>query len=330
MAYQKSLWERTKFADLQIGEDCHFVWSGESKKVTDLANPNLCVASVHPGNTSRKETKGNYWYPDARSRIYELLKDEIYLYRSAQLSSQANAFPLVSCIMPTYNRRAFVGITMRNFANQDYPRKELVIVDDGKDPLDDLLQSVPDVRYIRLRQRASIGAKRNIACQHARGEIIAHWDDDDWYAADRLRYQVAPILMNLADVTGLENAFVLVLSTGEFWTTQPELHRRMFMGDVHGGTLVYRKSILSGGLRYPEINLAEDAWLLDRLMRDGRRLVRLANPGLFVYVRHGQNAWRECIPGRFLDPAGWRRIDAPPMTSSAVWDSYKAAATSVC
>src|SRR5262249_27228416 len=131
--------------------------------------------------------------------------------------------------------------------------------------------------YIRLNKRTSIGAKRNTACERAQGRIIAHWDDDDWYSPDRLRYQVMPILSGQADVTGLENTFVLQLPDGLFWTIQPELHRKMFVGDVHGGTIVFRRELLGLGLRYPEINLAEDAWLLNQLLKAGKKLAKLSN-----------------------------------------------------
>jgi glycosyltransferase involved in cell wall biosynthesis len=179
-----------------------------------------------------------------------------------------------------------------------------------------------------LPRRTSIGAKRNLACQHARGEIIAHWDDDDWYAPDRLRYQAAPIIQGAADLTGLENAFVLQLPQGEFWGVDSHLHQRLFVGNVHGGTLVYRKELWAKGLHYPEINLAEDASLIFRATRMGRRLMRLSNPGVFVYVRHGSNAWREFAPGAFIDPKGWRRISGPAnLPQSAVAYFRNAAAT---
>jgi glycosyltransferase involved in cell wall biosynthesis len=324
LAYRKGFWERNKFPDIQVGEDSRFVWSGAGKAIADLADSTLCVASVHPRNTSRKETAGAYWYPQPTSRVHELLGDEMYIYRSAEVAADLKSCPLVSCIMPTYNRRSFITLSLRYFCYQDYPNRELVIVDDGEDPVGDLVQDLPNVRYIRLPHRVSIGTKRNLACQHAGGDVIAHWDDDDWYAPDRLRYQVAPILMNEADVTGLENAYVLALPTGEFWTIKSDLHRRMFTGNVHGGTLVYRKSILAG-LQYPEISLAEDAWLLDRAVRGGKRLVRLTNPGLFVYVRHGRNAWR-FQTGRFLDPLGWERIQSPVTFPTDVLVSYVEAA----
>ncbi len=226
--------------------------------------------------------------------------------------------------MPTWNRRRFVPLALQSFLNQDYPNRELIIVDDGAEPVEELTDGVPRVHYIRLSGRASIGAKRNLACQRAQGGIIAHWDDDDWYSPDRLRYQAVPILTGQADLTGLENAFVMQLPDGDFWTTQPDLHRKMFVGDVHGGTLVYRRELLDHGIRYPEISLGEDAWLLQRAVRAGKRLIRLSNPGVFVYVRHGRNAW-QFTPGVFLNPSGWTRIPPPPLFPAGALDSYKTA-----
>jgi glycosyltransferase involved in cell wall biosynthesis len=316
LAYRKSFWARNKFPDIQIGEDSRFVWSSPGKLIRDLADPTLCVASVHSDNTSRKDVKGCYWHEQARDYIASLLGDDIYFYGAA-VSDKRASWPLVSCIMPTYERRRYVAQAVQSFLQQDYPNRELIAVDDGHDAIADLVQGQPNVRYLRVT-RTSIGAKRNLACQHARGDIIAHWDDDDWYSPDRLRYQVAPILAGKADLTGLENAFVLELPGGEFWTTEPQLHQRLFVGNVHGGTIVYRKQLWTQGLRYPETNLGEDAWLLDRAMKQGKRLVRLANPGVFIYVRHGRNAWRQFAPGKFLDPTGWQRISAPldfPLTA---------------
>jgi len=317
LAYRKSFWSRHKFPDIQVGEDSRFVWSSKGRAVADLADPGLCVATVHSNNTSRKNVNAVYWHSQPRDYIESLLGDDIYFYRTLETS-----WPLVSCIMPTYERRRYIPQALQSFLQQDYPNRELIIVDDGKDAIGDLVERVPNVRYFHVA-RTSIGAKRNLACKHAAGEIIAHWDDDDWYSPDRLRYQVMPILAGKADLTGLENAFVLALPRGEFWTTAPALHQRLFVGNVHGGTLVYRKDLWTQGLRYPEINLAEDAALLVRATRKGKRLVRLSNPGVFVYVRHGRNAWQQFAPGTFIDPKGWQRITAPLDFPVTVLEFYK-------
>jgi glycosyltransferase involved in cell wall biosynthesis len=322
LAYRKDVWSRNPFPDAQVGEDARFLWSGAVKTVADLADPALCVGIIHPGNTSRKDTTGPYWCPSPRDRIEALLGEDLGLYR--RMLQPASALPLVSCIMPTFNRRRFVELALRNFAMQDYPRKELVVVDDGTDPVGDLVEGVPGVRYLRLGRRVAIGAKRNLACGQARGELIAHWDDDDWYAPHRLRYQAMPVVTGEADLTGLEGACVLELPTGQFWTIDRELHRRMYVGDVHGGTLVYRKALWEAGLKYPEINLAEDATLLQHALSRGERLLRLPNSGVFVYVRHGGNSW-SFRPGQFLDQRGWTRIPPPAVFSPGLLAAYAAA-----
>jgi cellulose synthase/poly-beta-1,6-N-acetylglucosamine synthase-like glycosyltransferase len=61
--------------------------------------------------------------------------------------------PLVSCIMPTYNRRRFVPEAIRLFLAQDYPKKELLVLDDGEDTIVDLIPNRPQIRYLRLDRR---------------------------------------------------------------------------------------------------------------------------------------------------------------------------------
>jgi len=319
MAYRRRFWERNRFSEIQVGEDSQFVWGGEIGKVSDLSDHALCVAMIHASNTSPKETSGTYWTPISVEGVRDVLGGDLNFYRGMA------GGPLVSAIMPTCNRRSFVRLALERFIKQDYPNKELVVVDDGDDAVGDLVSAIAGVRYVRMTGRKSIGAKRNIACEEARGEIIAHWDDDDWYAHDRLRYQAAPIIAGEADITGLENALVLEIPECRFWTTQPRLHQQMFVGDVHGGTLAFHKRMWLEGVRYPEISLAEDAWLLHNALQRGKRLMRLANPGVFVYVRHGSNAWRECMPGRFINPAGWQQIERPAGIPAAVAVSYQLA-----
>lgn len=328
LAYRRSFWKRHRFPDVRVGEDTRFVWGATGARVCDLAEPTLCVGTVHAANTSPKVTEGCFWFPRSDDEVRGLLGDDLHFYRTASLAlSGSQEWPLVTCIMPTRDRRAFIPHALENFRRQDYPRKELVIVDDGNDAVGDLVLGHADVRYIRLTMQTTIGGKRNLACRQPRGQVIAHWDDDDWYAPDRLRYQVAPILAGEADLTGLVGNCVLELPGAEFWTTLPHLHRRMFVGDVHGGTLVYRSSLLESGVRYPETNLAEDAALIRQAASRRHRLLRLDNPGIFVYVRHGSNAWREYAPGSFLDPEGWQRIARPLTFPDNSLDYYKTALT---
>jgi glycosyltransferase involved in cell wall biosynthesis len=102
--------------------------------------------------------------------------------------------PLASCITPTANRRRFVPQAIRYFLAQDYSNKELLVVDDGEEAVDDLVPEDEWIRYIRLPRKTVLGEKRNHAAAEARGEIIVHWDDDDWNAPWRLHYQVEELV----------------------------------------------------------------------------------------------------------------------------------------
>jgi glycosyltransferase involved in cell wall biosynthesis len=319
LAYRRAYWQRRPFADVQVGEDTRFVLGVPAGGVLDLRDPALCVATLHADNVSPKRTSGRAW-----TRVSAGLVEPMIDARGRPEQGATNAEPLVSCIMPTANRRPLIPITLALFRAQDYARRELIVVDDGVEPVGDLCEGLPGVRYQRVPRPTSIGERRNLACELARGDVVVHWDDDDWYGADRLRLQVEPLLQGRADVTGLETRHLLRLHDQSFWSLSPGLHRRMFRGNVHGGTLAYRRRYRALGAVYPDVNLAEDAALLQHLLRLGARLERITAHQSFVYVRHDRNAWR-FVPGRFLDPAGWQQSVRPAyMPASAVAD-YRAA-----
>ena len=316
LLYPKSLWMKTRFADLQIGEDVRFVRQAGAALV-DLLLPSLCVGIVHPGNTSPKTVQGRNWEEYPLQPLQMLLGADADRYR-------ARASPLVSCVMVTCDRPAFVALSIERFLAQDIAAKELIIVDDGVRSAEAAARAA-GARYLRPPRRLSIGAKRNLACEAAQGEIVAHWDDDDFYAPDRLRRQLEPIAAGEADITGLTSRFVLQLPGRRFFTLSPALHRRMFVGDVHGGTLMFRRSIYAGGARFPDVNLAEDAAFIREATARGHRLKRVENDGAFVYVRHGNNAWR-FDAGRFLDPGGWLPIEPPRSFTPELLAAYESAA----
>ena len=235
--------------------------------------------------------------------------------RRASPAIELPAPALVSCIMPTRDRADFALHAIDLFGRQDYEHRELLIVDDGEDDLAARLPDDPRVRYLRAPSGETIGAKRNRACAAARGAYIAQWDDDDWYGAGRLSAQLAPLLAGRADITALPATVFFALDDWRFWSVTPALHKRLFVGDVHGGTLVFTREVWEQLARYPASSLAEDAALLDRARRRGARLERVDGNGHFVYLRHGTNAWR-FVCGQYLDPRGWVRAAEPALPPS--------------
>jgi glycosyltransferase involved in cell wall biosynthesis len=310
LVYRRSVWERHPFLGVQIGEDARFLEAAtDPAAIVDLRDPDLCVATVHAHNTSLKCTAGAYWQSIDIEEIGARLGARLRAYRAAA-SEERLVMPLVSCIMPTSNRPEFVSLAMEKFAAQDYPHKELIVVDDGPRPVSALAEGRQGVRYHRLeRDDLTVGEKRNIACAMSTGEVICTWDDDDWYSPERVRCQALPIFYGEADMTGLRCDHLICLPSAEVWAVTDALHRHMFESDIAGGTITFRRDVLERA-RFPHINLAEDAALIRTARARGFRLKRIADHGVFAYVRHPRNTWR-FEPGQYYDRNAWRRTEPP-------------------
>jgi len=104
----------------------------------------------------------------------------------------ANGKPFISVCTPTYNRRSFIPILIKNFLDQDYPQEliEWIVVDDGEDPVGDLFKDVPGVKYFYQEDKMKLGRKRNYMHEKAKGEIIIYMDDDDYYPPNRISHAV--------------------------------------------------------------------------------------------------------------------------------------------
>jgi hypothetical protein len=204
--------------------------------------------------------------------------------------------PQVTCIMPTADRRAMVGQAVACFLAQDYPNRELLVVDDGRDPIGDLLPQAPNIRYLRLNARLSIGAKRNLACQQATGQVIAHFDDDDWSAAWRLSYQVAELERERATVCGLNRIYYHQPASGRSWQFIYPSGRRAWLA---GNSFCYERQTWLAD-PFPEIDVGEDARFLWRGRRG--RILALERNEFLVALVHQRNVDPKHTSGRYWHP----------------------------
>jgi uncharacterized coiled-coil protein SlyX len=102
--------------------------------------------------------------------------------------------PFVSVCTPTFNRRPFIETMFECFRNQTYPkdRMEWIIVDDGTDKIRDLVEAsgIPQIKYFELKDKMTLGAKRNYMHKQVKGTIVVYMDDDDYYPPDRVSHAV--------------------------------------------------------------------------------------------------------------------------------------------
>jgi teichuronic acid biosynthesis glycosyltransferase TuaG len=102
--------------------------------------------------------------------------------------------PLVSIIVPTYNRANIIGQTLDTVLSQTYPHWELLIVDDGSaDSTDLVVAQYKDsrIQFHRIDHCGVVGHVRNYGMKRAAGEYFAFLDSDDLWRNDLLAFQLS-------------------------------------------------------------------------------------------------------------------------------------------
>lgn len=101
--------------------------------------------------------------------------------------------PLVSVVIPTYNRARFIRDAISSALAQSYANIEVIVVDDAStDQTSSIIDEFGDaVRYIRQETNAGVGAARNAGVRAARGSLVAFLDSDDRWHPHKLEKQVA-------------------------------------------------------------------------------------------------------------------------------------------
>lgn len=140
----------------------------------------------------------------------------------------------VSVICPC-NRPEDIPHVTEMFNRQNYPNKELILVtDDG-----------------------TIGHKRNVACESATGDVIVHFDSDDYYAPDYISYSVQFLLNNNADVTGLRSGYFFNPNKKKAWLYEYKLSQPF----VLGSGMIYHKNVWMNN-KFRDTSFGEDNFFL--------------------------------------------------------------------
>lgn len=99
---------------------------------------------------------------------------------------------MVSVIIPTYNRAWTLKKAVDSALAQDYPSREVIVVDDGStDQTRDLLAGYGDKIRVLVQENKGVSAARNRGIQESQGSFIALLDSDDAWEKNKLSCQVA-------------------------------------------------------------------------------------------------------------------------------------------
>ena len=196
--------------------------------------------------------------------------------------------PLVSVIIPVYNRAGLVSRAVNSVLAQSYQNFELIIVDDASS--DDVASALgkftdPRLSCIAHPNNRGAAAARNTGILAARGELVAFLDSDDVWFADKLAQQVEAMHDQPPFVAGHVCAYECVKPgygarrIAPDWTTETFRRRQLFGCTCGPGTtLLCRREVFADvGLFDEELRRLEDwDWIL-RLAARGYRLLGSGN-----------------------------------------------------
>jgi glycosyltransferase involved in cell wall biosynthesis len=212
--------------------------------------------------------------------------------------------PLVSVIIPVYNRAYSIGRAVSSVLAQHYRHFEIIVVDDASS--DGLAGALGEFSGSRLRcivhpLNRGAAAARNTGIAAARGAFVAFLDSDDVWYPEKLTYQVAAMRRQPPEIAGHVCAYDCVKSgdrprrIAPHWTGKTFRRRQLFGCTCGPGTtLLCRRAIFADvGLFDEELRRLEDwDWLL-RLGAKGYRL--LGSPTALARVEVGSGAARRDV-----------------------------------
>ena len=101
--------------------------------------------------------------------------------------------PLVSIIIPNYNKEEFLSICIQSVLNQTYKNFEIIIIDNfSSDRSLDVIKKFidPRINLFQFQNNGIIAASRNFGIKKSNGKYLAFLDSDDYWMKDKLSKSV--------------------------------------------------------------------------------------------------------------------------------------------
>jgi glycosyltransferase involved in cell wall biosynthesis len=192
---------------------------------------------------------------------------------------EINAYPLISIVMPTYNRGYLVMETIESIQKQTYPYWELLVIDDGSDDNTAEVIKVINDQIIHYYQQPHYGMERarDHGLSKAKGELIGFMDSDDLWATTKLEKQlrvfhefpdIAFCLTGGYEFKEQDKALVFYYKQNTGWKTG-NLFMSFFKSELVAATstLIFRKQCLETTGIPSHIELAHIHFILELAAR---------------------------------------------------------------
>jgi glycosyltransferase involved in cell wall biosynthesis len=158
--------------------------------------------------------------------------------------------PLVSVVIPFYNRVDWLCEAVESVLNQTYDNFEIIVVNDGSpENVDDFLSQYGDKIIYKYKENGGAATARNLALKYATGEYIAFLDSDDLWLPEKTQNQI----------TFMEDCSAKWSHTG-YYNWYPSEHKLIKMNNRRHFGDVYLQSFLSLKAPTPAIVIKKECF----------------------------------------------------------------------
>src|SRR5262245_6508906 len=198
------------------------------------------------------------------------------------MAISSSSTPLVSMVLTTRDRPQFLQVALACFRHQTYPRRELIVIDDGdRFPADMSMIEELGGRLIRMPAGTPLGTKLNRGIEGAHGWLCQKIDDD-WYGCRFLETMVSAFMQSRVKVCRPVIAF---LPSFLFFELARWEIRRSIGNNVPGATLLFTREDWQQR-PFRALYQDEDVWFLLDQIRQGLSVVPVPALEHFLAVRH--------------------------------------------
>jgi glycosyltransferase involved in cell wall biosynthesis len=192
--------------------------------------------------------------------------------------------PMVSVIIPTYNRAGFIAAAIESVLRQSFKDVEIIVIDDGStDNTSAILK--PYYKHVVYIPQANTGvsAARNAGILQAKGDWIAFLDSDDEWLPEYLAYQMDGTRRHARVRTHITNSLNVLLDgrtieafrhnnliaefrgNDELLIERPLHHVIKYRLTALQPTIVHHRTLLKAGLFDHSLSIAEDYDVICRM-----------------------------------------------------------------
>lgn len=215
--------------------------------------------------------------------------------------SKKNEKPLVSIIIPTYNRANFLPQTIKSALQQTYQNTEILIIDDGStDNTKQIVKKIQNkykkIKYFWQKNSGGAAKPKNKGIKKSKGDYIAVLDSDDEYYPNKIEEQIkifktkqSKKLMavgSYAKEIYMDTKEERVFKVPNYKEPLKELLKHDYMGS--GSTMMYKKKLFDKIGHFDEnLKSGQDAEMRIRIAVNGFGF-HFAQKPLFKYKIHQQ------------------------------------------